>query len=126
MKYLLKFKIKTWGGYVRDDEEHDFIIKVEFIDEMVKKEGFFIVERGYFNEPRIILYLKSCEVVEGPTEIHDKHSGNLVFNFWKNDCQDYLVRSLDVHRECASANFMGMEPVADEESQPISSPEEGE
>lgn len=126
MKYLLKFKIMTWGGYVGDDEEYDFIIKVELIDEMVKRYGFFQVGRGHLNEPRIILNLKSCEVVEGPTEIYNKYSGKLVFHFWKNDCQKYLVRSLDVHRKCASANFMGMEPVADEESQPISSPEEGE
>ena len=124
MKYLLKFKIKTWGGYVGNDEEHDFIIKVEFIDERVKKDGFFQVERGSFDQPRIILCLKSCEVVEGQTEIHDKHSGKLVFHFGKKDFQEYLLRSLDVHRKCASANFMGSEPIPDEEPQPISSPSE--
>lgn len=115
MKYLLKFKIKTWGGYVGDDKSYDFIIKVEFIDEMVKKYGFFEVVRGVLGEPRIILHLKSCEVVEGQTEIHDEYSGKLVFHFWKNDCSEYLVRSLDVHRKCASANFMGMEPVVEDE-----------
>ena len=122
MKYLLKFKIETWGS--GHDKKYDFILKVEFIDEMVKNYGFFQVARGCFNEPRIILHLKSCEVVEGSTEIHDEYSGKLVFHFWENDCSDYLVRSLDVHRKCASANFMGFEVVPDEEPQSISSPSE--
>ena len=39
MKYLLKFKIKTWGDYVGDDKSYDFIIKVEFIDEDSVLEG---------------------------------------------------------------------------------------
>ena len=118
MKYLLKFKIQTWAsGY---DVEYDLIFKVEFIDEMVKKYGFFQVRRGDLYQSSIILSLKSCEIVEGRKKIYDE-AGCLVFNIRDIDFQDYLTRSLDIHSKCASANFMGMEPVVDEEPQSISS-----
>ncbi|MBQ5945745.1 hypothetical protein IJL65_05235 [bacterium] len=115
MKYLLKFKIETWGDDICDDKEYNLILKVEFIEERVKEEGFFELGRGSWKESRLIFRFKSCEVAEGPKEIPGR------FLLWRNDCQEYVAIALEVSEDCTGARFMGFEPVPDEESQSISS-----
>ena len=129
MKYLLKFKIKTWGGYVGHDKEYNLTLKVEFIDEMVKRDGFFQLglTSRWNVKARWIFYLKSCEVVEGPEEVRNPNNNDLKFLLWRNDCQDYVVIALQVHNGCAGVNFMGFEPIPDDGPQTISSsPQKGE
>ena len=125
MKYLLKFNIETWGGEPWCVKTQQLVLKVEFIEERVKKNGFFQVSRGVLSEARCLFECKSYEVVEGPESLDNEYGH--VFNIWRSgDSGGYIAMSLDMYSKCASANFMGFEPIPDEEPQTISSPEEGE
>ena len=116
MKYLLKFKIETWGDYIGDDKEYDLTLKVEFIEERVKEEGFFQIGRGHLNESRLLFHFKSCEVIEGPKEVRDLYDNRLRFFLCRKECPDYLVIALEIYENCTEVKFIGFGPVVEDQS----------
>ena len=117
MKYLLTFNIEHWGGQPWRVERQKLVLKVEFIEESVKKDGFF--QLGLYKPhniaSRLIFHFKSCEVIEGPKEVRNPNNDELWSLLWRNDCQDDVVIALQVHNACTGVDLMGFEPIPDEE-----------
>ena len=124
MKYLLKFVIETWSYFPGSTKEENLILKVEFDEEIAKKNGLFSMKPNHHYSTQSYRF-KSCEKIEGPEEVHSLMHKKLLFKFRRQEFPDCVAVDLEMYGDdLIEIRYMGSEPIPDEEPQTISSPGE--